>query len=241
MHGLRHKAKAQGGRLLRVLLVRLGAVSADAGRACGRERRGFLLHGLIRHGKRYGPKLARLAAQAAHQPFGVVDSTGRHPCRFVHARACSRPDLDNRAHLDGDGVHSECTPVWAHSLPLHGALLPRHDRAGAGIHLGYHFPRVLWMARIGSFHSRREQGHLVGYRAGMGNVLVDSRYKPPLPTCAKFGIGKTRTYEQVRCTTRTYEQVRFYALRRYSGTSGHWRWQPSRALRCPNKVRHVTT
>jgi hypothetical protein len=46
MHRLRQKAKAKAGRLLRVLLVWVGAVPAGSGRALGRERHGLLLHGL---------------------------------------------------------------------------------------------------------------------------------------------------------------------------------------------------
>ena len=43
MHGLRYKAEAQIGRLLRVLFLRLGAVSAHSGSARGRAgRRGVL-------------------------------------------------------------------------------------------------------------------------------------------------------------------------------------------------------
>ncbi len=47
MHRLRREAAAEAGRLLCVLFLRLGALSADPGRAGGRERRGFLLCGLI--------------------------------------------------------------------------------------------------------------------------------------------------------------------------------------------------
>src|SRR5712672_1689326 len=43
MHRLRHKAKAEGGRLLRVLLLRLGAVSTDSGPARRRAWRGAVL------------------------------------------------------------------------------------------------------------------------------------------------------------------------------------------------------
>jgi len=46
VHRLRHAAAPESGRLLRVLLVRLGAVPADAGRARGRYDGLVLLSGL---------------------------------------------------------------------------------------------------------------------------------------------------------------------------------------------------
>jgi hypothetical protein len=46
---------AEAGRLLRVLFLWLGTVSAYSGRAFGRDRPSFLLCGVIPHGKR-GPK-----------------------------------------------------------------------------------------------------------------------------------------------------------------------------------------
>ena len=46
MHRLWHKAKAKAGRLLRVLLLWLGAVPADSGRALGRARCRVLLRGV---------------------------------------------------------------------------------------------------------------------------------------------------------------------------------------------------
>jgi len=45
LHRLWRDAAAEAGRLLRVLLLRLRAVPADPGRACGRQRRGVLLCG----------------------------------------------------------------------------------------------------------------------------------------------------------------------------------------------------
>jgi hypothetical protein len=72
MHRLWRGAPAEARRLLRVLFLRLGTVSADSGRAFGRDRPGFLLCRVIPHGKR-GPKLTRLAAQQArtHQSANI--------------------------------------------------------------------------------------------------------------------------------------------------------------------------
>src|SRR5216684_2346875 len=72
MHRLWRGAPAEARRLLRVLFLRLGTVSADSGRAYGRDRPRFLLCGVIPRGKRYGPKLTRLATQTVRQPVGVV-------------------------------------------------------------------------------------------------------------------------------------------------------------------------
>ena len=46
MHRLRHQAEAEGRRLLRVLFLRLGAVSADSGSALRRTRYCLLLRGM---------------------------------------------------------------------------------------------------------------------------------------------------------------------------------------------------
>ena len=73
MHGLRDEAAAEAGRLLRILLLWLGTLPADSGRAFGRDRSVSLLRGL-RHGRRFDPILTRLAWQRAHQRFGVVDA-----------------------------------------------------------------------------------------------------------------------------------------------------------------------
>ena len=60
MHWLRSAVTAEGGRLLRVLLLRLGAVSTNAERILYRAGRCFMLYG-ISYGQRYHPTLARLA------------------------------------------------------------------------------------------------------------------------------------------------------------------------------------
>ena len=65
MYRLRGEAAAEGRRLLRVLLLRLGTLSADPGRACGRTGSGFLLCGLSR-GQHFRAILTRLAWQCPH-------------------------------------------------------------------------------------------------------------------------------------------------------------------------------
>jgi hypothetical protein len=182
MHRLWRDAAAEAGRLLRVLFLRLGAVPADSGGAFGRDRRRLVLHGVARRGQRYGPQLTRLAAQPPHQPVGMVDSSDRHCRRALRPRTCSDRDLDCRARVDGDGLHSQCKAMRTHSLPLHGAVLSRHDRARAGACFGYRVRRFLWMAYIGCSHSCRKQGHLVGYRASMGEVFLGSS-----DTCSSAG------------------------------------------------------
>jgi hypothetical protein len=177
MHRLWRGAPTEARRLLRVLFLRLGTVSANSGGAFGRDRPGFLLCGVIPHGKR-GPKLTRLVAQPAHQPVGVVDPSGRHSHRASSSGACSSRDLDHGAHLDGDSVHSECEALRTHSLPLHWTLLSRHDRPRARARSPWARLRgLLRMACISRSYSCRKQDHLVGRRACMGKILVYSRYK----------------------------------------------------------------
>ncbi len=79
MHRLRHKAEAQGGRLLRFLFLRLGAVSADSSSA--RRRTGCcLLLCVTGDDQRADPNLARLAWQCAYQPafFTLLRRAGTH-------------------------------------------------------------------------------------------------------------------------------------------------------------------
>jgi hypothetical protein len=63
--GLRNKAKAKVGRLLRVLLLRLGALSADSSSA-RRQAACCLLLCVTGDDQRADPNLARLAWQRAH-------------------------------------------------------------------------------------------------------------------------------------------------------------------------------
>jgi len=142
-------------------------------------------------GKRFGPKLTRLARQPTNQPVGMVDSSGRHSCRSISPGACSSRDLDIRAHLDGDGVHSECKALRTHPLPLHGTLLSCHDCPRARPCFGHRFRRFLRMACFGCFYSCGKQDHLVGHGAGVGKILVDSRCEVPClpPQCPLLALG----------------------------------------------------
>ena len=60
MHWLRSAVTAEAGRLLRVLLLPLGALSTDAERALRRAGRCFVPYGMS-YGQCYDPTLARLA------------------------------------------------------------------------------------------------------------------------------------------------------------------------------------
>jgi hypothetical protein len=66
LHRLRHDAAAEARGLLRVLLLWLGAVSADPGGAFGPRRRGILLREL---GNRYGPVPTQLG-EFGNRPIG---------------------------------------------------------------------------------------------------------------------------------------------------------------------------
>jgi hypothetical protein len=176
---LRREAAAQAGRLLRVLLVWLGAMPARSGRACGLYRRGFLLREVMPDGKRHGANLSGLARQPARQSAGVVDSSSRHRCRIVGACARSNRDLDHRAHLDGYGMNPEFKTVRPNPLPLHGTLLPHRDRARSRAWFWCRVSRYLRLAYVGRLHSRRQQDHLVGHRACVGEILLAPRLPWP--------------------------------------------------------------
>jgi hypothetical protein len=121
---------------------------------------------------RSNPRATGWVAEAA--PCCVVDSSRRHCCRLVRADAYSSRHLDHRSHLDGGSVHPECETMRSYSLPLHGTLLPRHDRAGSRAWLGCGFGCDFWMDCVGRHHCRRQQAHLVGDRAGMGKIRIPS-------------------------------------------------------------------
>src|SRR5262245_58343016 len=78
LHAVRRDAAAEAGRLLRVLLLRFSAVSADPGRAVRRRERRIVLHLTI--ARRLTPPLA-------------VSATGRHtprpPSRYQRVSAFS--------------------------------------------------------------------------------------------------------------------------------------------------------
>lgn len=71
MHRLRHEAEA--GRLLRVLFLRLRAMSANSGSTLRRTGCGILLC-VTGDDQRADPNRARLAWQCAHLLAGVVDA-----------------------------------------------------------------------------------------------------------------------------------------------------------------------
>jgi hypothetical protein len=171
MHGLRSKAKAQVGRLLRILLLRLGAVSANSGRTLRRTGRGLLLC-VTSNDQRVEPSLARLVRELAHQLAGVVATSRRDSCWFVCSCICSSRDLDHRPHLEGHGVHIEREAVQSHALPIHRPLLSCDDRSSLRVGHGGHFHRHLWMDFLGRVYCRRERAHMVGHRADMGEVLL---------------------------------------------------------------------
>jgi len=171
VHQLRGQATAERRRLLRVLLLWLGALSADSGRAVERTGYCFLLCGL-RRGQRFDPILSGLAWQPAHQPGCVVDSTRGHACRVVTPSARSRGRLDGCALLDGRGMHSECATMPSHALPLYRTVLSRDGGAGARSRCRYRVRRDLRVDRVGRPHCCRQQAHLVGDRTCMGQILI---------------------------------------------------------------------
>ena len=82
MHRLRHKAKAQVGRLLRVLFLWLGAVSTNSDAARRRVGCSVVLC-LVGNEQNDGGHLARLARQQKHQRTRVVVSICRNHWRTV--------------------------------------------------------------------------------------------------------------------------------------------------------------
>jgi hypothetical protein len=128
------------------------------------------------NGRRHKPELTRLAKQHARQPVGVVASSSRHSCRLGRSAIYSRDRLDCGSHLDGNGVHSECKAMRAHSLSLYRPVLPRDDRSSTLTYFEYRLYRFLWVARIGRSYSRWKQNHLVGHRTSMGNIFIATRH-----------------------------------------------------------------
>lgn len=172
MHRLRRDAASEAGELLCVLLVWFGAVPADPSPAFRSDRRGFLLGGLS---GQYRPKLARLAPQSADESARVVDSPGWHCCGLVCSIAGSNRHLDRCAHLDGNGLHSQCKAVRANPLPLHGSILSRDDSADVGDRFWHCHGGHLRVVGIGLHHPARKQAHLVDDRASLGKILVVGR------------------------------------------------------------------
>jgi len=139
--------------LLRVLFLRLGAVSTNSGPARRRARRRIVLC-LTGHVQPDDAHLARLAQQQTHQFARVVDSTCRNPCRSVHSSIAANCRLGHRSWLDGCGVHAECATLQSHALPLHRTLLSGHDRARDGARCGARYRRSTWMGLFGRDHPR---------------------------------------------------------------------------------------
>ena len=148
------------------------------------------------HGKRYSPKLARLAQQPSHERVGMVDSESGHRCGAFLSFTGANRDVDHRARLDGHCVHSECKAVRADPLPLHGPLLSRDDRTGARACFGCRFRRLLCVAFIGGSHSWRKHDHLVGHGKGVGKILVEPSMQAPGARCQCNRHGQRRPIEQ---------------------------------------------
>src|SRR5437660_866494 len=70
-------------------------------------------------------------------------------------------------------MSSECPTVWTHTLSVHGAVLPGHDHSRAHPWFASRFGRFIRMACAWRSYYFRQQDHLVGYRAGVGKILVD--------------------------------------------------------------------
>src|SRR5262249_32039748 len=107
MHRLRHDATSETRRLLRVLLVRLGAVSADPGRAFRRNRRRFLLCGLsgqmtnhVLQNSQDWLRSPRTSLLAWWIPQGAIVAGPLCPS------ASSDCHLDYWTHLDGNSLRS---------------------------------------------------------------------------------------------------------------------------------------
>lgn len=128
-----------------------------------------------RHGERDDASFPRLVAYSGHSPLGMVDSASCGTDRPIRAYPGSNRCLDRRTDLDGRRLHSQCKAVRAHPLPLHGTLLSRHDRSSACARLGLGSCRFLRLAYPGRSHSRWKQAHLVGKRAGVGEILLNRR------------------------------------------------------------------
>jgi len=80
-----------------------------------------------------------------------VGSSRHHGCGFVYSSLHSSRDLDCRTDLDGHSLRPECATMWTHPLPLHRALLPRHDCAGTRACVECRLGRDLWVVDLGRF------------------------------------------------------------------------------------------
>src|SRR5258708_20689742 len=73
-------------------------------------------------------------------------------------------------------MHSKCAPLQSPPLPLQGAVLCGYACTGAWAWFRGSLLGLLRLVGIGLYHSARKQTHLVGHRAGMGQILV-KRYE----------------------------------------------------------------
>jgi hypothetical protein len=156
--GLRQDVKAASRLLLRFLLLRLGSVPANP------TGRGALLHSDFR------PKFQRLAGQRAHRFSGVVASYRSYRCGPAGERPIADGHLGCGPRMDGNCLPTQCEAIGTHPLPVHRTLLPCDDRPGANAR-GHGRPSVR-LARPGRANSLGRQDHLVGDRAGVGNLLI---------------------------------------------------------------------
>jgi hypothetical protein len=113
-----------------------------------------------------------LGRQRRHKRSRVVDTKGRHHCRSIGPRTGARSSLDRRTPLDGDSVHLELAAMRAHSLPLYGPLLSRHDRATHLAGFRANHCQFLRLACAGRSHCFWRMDYLVGHGTGVGEILV---------------------------------------------------------------------
>jgi hypothetical protein len=125
-----------------------------------------------RHGKPYGPKLTRHGCAPRAPTFWLGGFLKPRSLPVCSSRCRFVVRLERRARLDGNGVHFECKALRPYPLPLHGALLSRHDRTGTRSEFEHCFRRIVWMDRIGRSYFGRQQDRVVGYRAGVGEILL---------------------------------------------------------------------
>jgi len=162
MHRLRHKTKTKAGRLLRVLLLRVGAVPAGSGRALGRERRGLVLRGIgsgtdTDASTRDWLRSPRASLLAWWVPHAAIVASLLAP---VPVRAA----------------------IWIVALiwmglacilnaKVHRNFLSGHDCAGVSA-CRHKLRRISGLALPRCFHSRGRQDHLVGHGARLGKILI---------------------------------------------------------------------
>lgn len=168
MYWLRRAAEAEGGRLLRVLLLRRRAVSSGSGGA-GKGRI-ELLSGRLTHVERQ-TTFGRLGRQPSHQHLGLVASSPRDYCRPHGSNSCADRDLDHRPRLDGGGMHPQRPSLWTNPLPVHRAVLLCNDTSCRRTRI-WHQRQFLRMDRRRRTHLLWWRDYLDGNRASVGEVLA---------------------------------------------------------------------